>query len=425
MQSEDIWSIQRLNHRIRDILQNERSLQNIWIEGEISNLTYHTSGHIYFSLKDDASAVSCTFFKSANQKLKGFRLENGMQVIAKGGVSVYMPRGSYQFNVVQIIPSGEGALRLKIEQLKKKLNSEGLFLSEHKKEIPALPLTLGVATAPTGAAIQDIIRVSRSRFETVNILLAPCLVQGEGAPESIIEAIESLNDPQFGVDVIIAGRGGGSFEDLIAFNDESVVRAFFNSRIPIISAVGHEIDHPLSDLAADVYAATPSAAAEMAVPVYEDLIDELNDYEHRLRHLLKNHHKKEKERLIRIFKSRIFQHPQSMLDIHRQSLDLAARDLKKETASILRNAREDMKKFNILPVLYKSRLSDFQKRFSIAEERLSGFSPLATLKRGYSVIRDPSNKKVIKSSEDVSKGQSLEVLLSRGRLSVRVEDTFQ
>jgi exodeoxyribonuclease VII large subunit len=338
-----------------------------------------------------------------------------MKILAKGGVTVYPPRGSYQFNVLQIVPAGEGALRLKIEQLKKKLQSEGLFSQEHKKPVPVLPLTLGVATAPTGAAIQDIIRVARSRFENINILLAPCLVQGDDAPSSIVEAIEALNDPLFEVDVIIAGRGGGSFEDLIAFNDEAVVRAYFNSRVPIVSAVGHEIDHPISDLAADAYAATPSAAVEMIVPVYDD-------YEHRLSHYLKNLIRREKERLIRILKSRVHLQPASFLDIPRQSLDIISKDLQKGMTNVIRNAREKFNAFQMLPILYRNRVFEFQKRFSIAEERLQNFSPLATLKRGYSVVREPSSKKVIRSSKDVHIGQPLEVLLSQGKIAVTVNE---
>ena len=329
----DVWSVSRLNQTISNVLQSESAIQGIWLEGEIFNLTYHNSGHIYFSLKDQKSTVNCTFFKGANQKLKGLRLQVGMQIMAFGGVSVYQPRGNYQFNVQRVTLAGEGELRLRIEQLKKKLHQEGLFNPEKKRPLPFLPLTIGVATASTGAAIQDIIRVSRYRFPEINILLAPCVVQGEGAVSSIVSAIQALNDPSLGVDVIIAGRGGGSFEDLMAFNEEPVVRAYADSRVPIVSAVGHEIDSPLTDLAADAYAPTPSAAAEKVVPVRQDLEQMLDDADYRMANALSQRLRNVKDRVIRVATSAVYENPMAILKHPAETLQWQLRELQSSMQS--------------------------------------------------------------------------------------------
>ncbi len=418
------YSISRLNQLIKGTIESNSLLQNIQVEGEIFNLTHHASGHIYFSLKDETSSVKCTFFKNANQKYKDIRLQAGMKILAFGSVSVYAPRGEYQFNVNRLVPSGEGELRLRIEQLKKKLHQEGLFDSSLKKELPSLPITLGVATAPTGAAIQDIIRVSRSRFPSLNILLAPCLVQGDGAVASIVAAIEALNDPALEVDLIIAGRGGGSFEDLMAFNEEPVVRAFARSAIPIISAVGHEIDHPVSDLAADAFAATPSAAVEMSIPVLEDIEERINELTLRLHVGLKSKYRRERERLQSLMRSRVYLDPVAILDPFHQRFDLASRDLRLRMIELLKERRSQLKDFAILPVLYKNFLTQTQSRFELLSERLQNFSPLSTLKRGYSIVRD-QNKHVIRSSREVEKGDVLELLLARGRLMVEVNEVLE
>lgn len=417
----DVWSVSRLNLTIRDKLQGDRSLQGMWLEGEVFNVNYHTSGHVYFSMKDGQSAISCTFFRGANQKFKHIRLTNGMQILAGGGVSVYAPRGNYQFNVSRIMLAGEGELRLKIEEVKRRLQAEGLFEHARKQALPELPVTVGIATAPTGAAIRDVLRTIERRFPSMNILLAPCTVQGDSAAASIVEAIEALNSPELEVDVIIAGRGGGSFEDLLAFNEESVVRAYANSRIPIISAVGHEIDHPLCDLAADVYAPTPTGAAEMAVPVFEDLAEQIEDCGLRLKVALRNRYRNEKARLERIFQSRVYTNPQSMLEERQLRLDYLSRELHQATQNRIVAASRILERFERLPMLYEKNLQQRANRFSLAEERLQNFSPLATLKRGYSVVRN-QQRDVIRRATDVAAGDSLEVLLGTGSLKVVVED---
>ena len=418
------WSVSGLNSFIRDKLQNEVRLQNIWVEGEILNLTYHSSGHIYFSLKDKESVINCTFFRNANRSLHGLKLSEGMEILARGGISLYLPRGNYQLNVTQVMLAGEGELRLKIEQLKKKLFKEGLFNPERKKTLPLLPVTLGVATAPTGAAIQDIIHVARNRYPTINIVLAPCLVQGDGAVNSIVSAIEALNEPSLGIDVIIAGRGGGSFEDLMAFNEEDVVRAFANSQIPIISAVGHEIDNPITDLAADAFSATPSAAAERAVPVLADIISHIEESALRFGLLLKNKYNMEQDRFMQLLKSQIYTNPISILSTPGQHLDLAIRDFRSAIKLKVNESALQLKGVNLIPVLFQKNLADFIKRYELAIERLGNFSPLATLKRGFAIVRN-NKKNVIRKHTQVKKGENLEVLLDEGRIGVSVIETTE
>jgi exodeoxyribonuclease VII large subunit len=417
----DVWSVSRLNLTVRDKLQGDSLLQNLWIEGEVFNVNYHTSGHVYFSLKDSQSAIRCTFFRGVNQRYRHIRLTNGMQVLAGGGISVYAPRGEYQFNVTRVMLAGEGELRLKIEAIKNRLHGEGLFDAARKRPLPELPTTVGIATAPTGAAIRDIMRTIERRFPRVNVLLAPCVVQGDDAPASIVAAIEALNQPGFGVDVIIVGRGGGSFEDLLAFNDESVVRAVAASRVPIVSAVGHEIDHPLTDLAADVYAPTPTGAAELVVPVYEQLSEQIEDCGLRLKVALRNRYRNEKSRLERIFQSRVYTNPQSMLNERAQRLDYLSRELRAALLGRVHEAGVRLRRSDALPMLFDRNLQKMNRRFSLAQERLQNFSPLATLQRGFAVVRDQS-KNVIRKSAQVRQGDRLEVLLGEGSLRVRVEE---
>ncbi|MBX7059145.1 MAG: exodeoxyribonuclease VII large subunit [Leptospirales bacterium] len=415
-------SVSEFNLRVRDRLQSDLGLRDIWVEGEIANLNQHSSGHVYFSLKDAQSTLSCTLFRPAAQRHKHLRLQNGAKLLAQGTVSVYAPRGQYQFNVVRLVAAGEGELRLKIEELRRRLEMEGLFQAKRKRALPELPLTLGVATASTGAAIQDIIRVARTRFPTLNILLAPCIVQGDGAEDSIVAAIEALQTPALGVDLIIAGRGGGSFEDLLAFNSEKVARAFAGCQIPIISAVGHEIDHPISDLAADAFAATPSAAVERAIPELEALLDQLEDLPLRMKVALRNRRRNGQDRLNRLLQSRIFRQPQSMLADRMQSLDLAARDLRDGMSTLLRDRREKLQPFQLLPAYCGRMLQNQSKRLSIAAERLQNFSPLATLQRGYAVVRN-ERQLVIRSARQAQPGERLEILLAEGRLAVHVAES--
>ncbi|MCB1169942.1 MAG: exodeoxyribonuclease VII large subunit, partial [Leptospiraceae bacterium] len=378
-------------------------------------------GHIYFSLKDDRCNVSCTFFRGANQKLKGLKLQVGMQIMAFGGVSVYQPRGTYQFNVQRVTLAGEGELRLRIEQLKKRLNEEGLFNPERKKSIPFLPLTIGVATASTGAAIQDIIRVARSRFPGVNILLAPCVVQGEGAVKSICNAIEALNAPELNVDVIIAGRGGGSFEDLMAFNEEAVVRAYAASTVPIVSAVGHEIDSPLTDLAADAYAPTPSAAAERVIPVRDELEQTLDDADYRMASALNQRLRNVKERIQRVASSGVYQNPLAILKHPHQRLDWTAREIHSRMQAIHVQSSRDLDRFSHLPMIFGRELDRHSRAFSLLAERLDNYSPLGTLRRGYSAVRNEAGT-VVRGVSELKADQEVEILFAEGKARARITD---
>ena len=422
--NEGALSVSNLNALVRDNLQGDPRLQNIWVEGEVFNYTLHSSGHMYFSLKDEGSLINCTFFRNANARFRNIKLQNGVKVMARGSISVYLPRGNYQLNITSVSIAGEGDLRLKIEETKRKLHQEGLFDPARKKPLPFMPMTLGVVTAPTGAAIQDIIRVARHRFPDVNILLAPCLVQGNGAEESIVAAIEALNDPELGVDVIIAGRGGGSFEDLLAFNMESVARAYAASNVPIISAVGHEIDNPMTDMAADAYAATPSAAVERAVPVIAQVHDRISEAKLRLEVALKNKHQREKEHLKLLLKASVYLNPRAMLEPAHQRLDLTFRELKQRLGDRIKLGAVQLQTFQTLPNLYEKLLIQQNKRYSLAAERLENFSPLGTLKRGYSVVRN-RQKDVIRNTHEIKTGEQLEIILSKGKLEVTVDQIIK
>ncbi|MCK5594876.1 exodeoxyribonuclease VII large subunit, partial [bacterium] len=258
----------------------EENFPSIWVEGEISNCRMPSSGHIYFTLKDEQSQLNAVFFRGANLKTK-FRIEDGLKVLALGNISVYQRRGNYQLIVGLLQPRGIGELQLAFEQLKRKLQKEGLFAPEHKNPIPLFPKKIGIVTSPTGAAIRDILNVINRRFRQVEILVNPVRVQGEGAGEEIAKAIDEFNKMKK-VDVLIVGRGGGSMEDLWAFNEEVVARAIYNSNIPIISAVGHEIDFVISDFVADLRAPTPSAAAELVVGEMEQIILKIGNFQTRI-----------------------------------------------------------------------------------------------------------------------------------------------
>ena len=259
-----VLSVSQINKYVKSIIDSDLNLQSVFVNGEISNFVNHRSGHYYLTLKDDSSEIKAVMFRSANSALK-FLPENGMKVICKGRISVYEPSGAYQLYIDNMIPDGTGELNLAFEQLKEKLEKEGLFAKEHKKPIPEYPGRVGVITSPTGAAVRDIINVLSRRFPLAEMVFYPALVQGDGAAQSIVEAIKYFNDNKLS-DVLIVGRGGGSAEDLWAFNDENLARAVYESSIPVISAVGHETDFTICDFAADLRAPTPSAAAELAVP---------------------------------------------------------------------------------------------------------------------------------------------------------------
>jgi exodeoxyribonuclease VII large subunit len=405
-------SVTQITHIIKNTLESNSSLIDVWVVGEISNLNYHSSGHIYFSLKDENSLIAAAFFRYQNLKLS-FRLENGMKIFALGSINVYDKRGTYQLIISQVKPEGIGELQKKIEQLKKKLLLEGLFDPKRKRTLPILPRRLGVVTSPTGAAIRDIIKVARRRFPNIDILICPAKVQGGDAAESIARAIEIINRPEYGVDVIIAGRGGGSFEDLMPFNEEIVVRAFFNSRVPIISAVGHQIDHPLCDDAADAYAPTPSAAAEMCIPEKSVLAEYIDFSMSRMNSAIDAKLFEFSSRLSNISRKKTFTHPLDMI----YSRTMLITDLEKKISFLMKSYVYICRsKLSLLPSLYgamKSLLKDKRHSFSLLLHTLDSLSPLALLNRGYSIITN-SRKHIVRCIGDTFPGDSVTIEVSDG-----------
>ena len=417
--NERIYSISQLTRIIKSKLENDSELNGIWVKGEISNLTFHSSGHIYFTLKDVNAVVSAVFFKNANRKIN-FRLDEGMSIFAFGNVTVYEKRGSYQFSVTTVRLEGIGELQKKIEQLKKILLKEGIFDPLKKKPIPLFPKKLGVVTSPTGAAFKDIVKVAVRRFPNIQIILAPVMVQGNDAPESIVRGIEELNNPEFSVDIIIAGRGGGSFEDLMPFNEEIVVRAFYNSKIPIISAVGHQIDHPLCDDAADMAAPTPSAAAEIAIPVKKDLLDEIEYYKMRMNKSITNSVRNYKILINNLITKRIFKEPIEQINYRSYILgDLEGRILSvmKDICTLKKNDLTQIPDINILiSNIYIQKVN----LFHVAINSLEKLSPLGILNRGYAILLNIKND-IIKDIDQVKINDNIKVRIIDGTIHCKVK----
>jgi len=368
-----IYKVSELTSSIKLVLED--SFTNVWVEGEISNFKSPMSGHFYWTLKDDKSELKSVFFKGDNEKIK-FEIKDGMHVICFGRISVYEKQGAYQLYVKKVEPKGVGALQLAFEQLKEKLFKEGLFDDACKKPIPKLPERIGIVTSSTGAAIRDILHVLKNRFANVEIVINPVRVQGEGAKEEIAGAIEDFNRLN-NVDVIIVGRGGGSIEDLWAFNEEMVARAIYNSRVPIISAVGHEIDWTISDFVADLRAPTPSVAAELVIAKKSDLIEALDNIEKRLKSF-----------------------PLDVLNEYEQRLD----DI--EEGLILR---------------FKHYVELKEGGFKLVFEKLEMLSPLGVLKRGYSITFRHPGGRVVKDAGEVKKGDMVETRVFKGHFRSKVE----
>jgi exodeoxyribonuclease VII large subunit len=407
-----IYTVAQINGLIKSEVENNPYLSSIWISGEVYNLTYHSSGHIYFTLKDDSSSISAVFFKYANKNLK-FKLEDGMKVLVFGGITVFEKRGSYQLNVLSARPDGAGELQKRIEQLKKKLTDEGLFDQSKKRELPFLPARLGIVTSPTGAAVRDIIKVALRRYSNIEIIIAPAKVQGDDAAATIAAAIKELNKPQWNIDVIIAGRGGGSFEDLMPFNEEVVIRAFAESRVPIISAVGHQIDHPLSDDAADVAAPTPSAAAELAVPVKSDLIAEIEYLKTRMSNALTNNYQSYKTALKNIVNKKIFRDPYEILNSRQMMLADAESRMINQMKHRVASERERLLRLPDIYRLQKKFLVQKRHDLELLIQNLNNLSPLNIMSRGYSIVLDRS-KALIKSVEKLKQGDTVEIKFTDG-----------
>ncbi len=391
-----IYTVTELTSDIRAVLED--GFPAVWVEGEVSNFTKHSSGHMYFSLKDEKSVISCVFFKNINQYLK-FKIEAGMKIVAFGRISLYDKRGQYQLYVEKVEPRGLGALQLAFEQLKERLSGEGLFDRQHKKEIPYLPHRIGVVTSPTGAAIKDILKVTRRRFQNIDLILRPVRVQGKGAELEIAGAIEEFND--FGdVDVLIVGRGGGSMEDLWAFNEEIVARAIYNSGIPVISAIGHEIDFTIADFTADMRAATPSAAAETVIPEKEELIDRIGAARRRMKRSLRGALERQRTRLEHLDGSYVFRQPLTLVEQHMQRIDDLTR------AAGIRAAHLVDKNEGV---------------FRTLAGRLESLSPFAVLRRGYSITMREKEDAIVKDAGALKPGDIVNTRLSRGAFTSRVE----
>ena len=394
----EIYSVGALNQYIKQLFVSDYGLNNIYVRGEVSNCKYHTSGHIYFTLKDRGSALACVMFSGQRQGLS-FRLLEGQQVVVYGSVSVYERDGKYQLYARQIDLDGQGQLWQRFEALKKKLETLGFFDAAHKKKIPSYPKKIGIVTAKTGAAIQDIITISSRRNPFIQLVLYPATVQGQGAAPTIVRGIKALD--AYGVDTIIVGRGGGSIEDLWAFNEESVAKAIFDCQTPVISAVGHETDITIADFVADLRAPTPSAAAELAVPDVRVLLANLSDMEDKLDQLLIG-----------------------KVHLHRQYLEQYR--LRLSHLSPKSQVRE--KRLRLMDM--EERLSGLANRVlerkkherDLYLERLSGLSPLARLSGGYACVMSGKGQ-LVRSVEDVSAGDILTVSVADGDIKASVIKT--
>ena len=402
MQNTLVLSVSQLNRYIKMNFDADENLANIFISGEISNFTNHyRTGHLYFTLKDDSAAVRAVMFNSSAKRLK-FMPEDGMKVIARGRVSVYEASGQYQLYVDDMQPDGVGALNLAYEQLKEKLQKEGLFSELHKKPLPPYPEKVGVITSPTGAAVRDIINVLGRRFPYAKIVFCPVLVQGEGAHLQLTDAVNLFNSER-AADVIIIGRGGGSIEDLWEFNDEGLARAVYNSEIPVISAVGHETDFTICDFVADMRAPTPSAAAELAVPDANELQYALSALKNRMFLNVSSGIADRRSRLEYLTSKGVLKSPDEMLSNRSQRLDTA---------------------FSKMLSSYENRIGGKKVEFISAATALSKLDPMSVLMRGFAFVSDKSGKNVY-SSQALAKGDKINVRFHDGSAVCEVKEITQ
>lgn len=402
MQNTLVLSVSQLNRYIKMNFDADENLANIFISGEISNFTNHyRTGHLYFTLKDDSAAVRAVMFNSSAKRLK-FMPEDGMKVIARGRVSVYEASGQYQLYVDDMQPDGVGALNLAYEQLKEKLQKEGLFSELHKKPLPPYPEKVGVITSPTGAAVRDIINVLGRRFPYAEIVFCPVLVQGEGAHLQLTAAVNMFNSER-AADVIIIGRGGGSIEDLWEFNDEGLARAVYNSEIPVISAVGHETDFTICDFVADMRAPTPSAAAELAVPDANELQYALSALKNRMFLNVSSGIADRRSRLEYLTSKGVLKSPDEMLSNRSQRLDTA---------------------FSKMLSSYENRIGGKKVEFISAATALSKLDPMSVLMRGFAFVSDKNGKNVY-SSQALAKGDKINVRFHDGSAVCEVKEITQ
>ncbi len=412
-----IVSVSQLVNDVK--FQLETNFRDFWVKGEISNLATPPSGHIYFTLKDSSAQLQAVCFRMQARYLK-FQPEDGMELLARGSVSMYPPRGQVQLIVEHLEPVGSGALQLAFEQLKKRLQKEGLFDVSHKKALPLLPSRIGIVTSPTGAAVQDILRVLQRRNDRLDVLIFPVTVQGAAASQEICAGIRFL-DTQTEVDAIILARGGGSTEDLWAFNEERVARAIFQAEKPVISAVGHEIDFTIADFVADIRAATPSAAAELVSGVRKDLFNQVEHLRHRSSQSIQLIVKQKQHRLRQLTASRGFVDAETRLRIFLQRLDELSSRLSKAIPLFLVSLQTQLAtQSKELGRQADLQLQSNQQRLQSATQRLQAYSPLAVLERGYAIVTTPEGT-IVRDSSQVVDGDELNIQLARGRLRAKKE----
>jgi len=438
-----VYSVSELTQQIK--LNLERSFSSLWVAGEISNLKQPSSGHYYFTLKDDQSQISAVMFRGSTRHLR-FRPQDGMAVLVWGHVTVYEPRGAYQIRVERMEPRGKGSLQLAFEQLKEKLGKEGLFETSRKRPIPLLPRRIGIVTSPSGAALRDLCRILHRRFPNLEVLVYPAQVQGDLAAAEIAKGIQVLNRlaQKDVIDVLIVARGGGSLEDLWPFNEESVARAIATSAIPVMSAVGHEVDYTIADFVADVRAPTPSAAAELVVRQKDDFLDRVRALERRLETTARYRLRDLRARVDRISTHRAFGavlhgietraqkvdesvhrarfHLDRRLSRLRQQLQgLSARLSERRVDRRLGEARTRLALLSArLEAAARSRIDRARRAFAEGATKLDALSPLGVLGRGYSLAWSAQGK-LLRSSDEVAVGDAVRVELARGRLHCRVE----
>lgn len=462
----DILTVKELTKYIKNILESDKKLNNLFVKGEISNLRTQSSGHIYFSLKDEETQIKCVFFRKANKNLD-FELEEGMKIIVKGEIEIYQPRGEYSIIVEEVHPDGLGALYLAFIQLKKKLEKEGLFSKEYKKQIPKFPKKIALITSSSGAALQDILKIIKNRYPLVELMLFPTIVQGKKSVLQIIESINLVN--QFSnIDAIILSRGGGSLEDLWSFNEESVAKAIFSSKVPIISAVGHETDFTIADFVADRRAPTPSAAAEIAVPDMKDISKQVEYLKIRSAKSLYHKLKLYKSYLEQIRSKFIFKKPLEIVHRNYRQLDQITTSITNFISLIIQNKKEELRvvESEIVSLSPKSMLKSYKaeikqiekssffkrpKKFlsqhrkeidqkayelkknvkniisakrnelEILESKIIALNPKAILKRGYGIVMNKN--KILINSSDVGKGDEINIILHRGEINAKVKKT--
>lgn len=392
-------TVTQLTRYIKFQIDNDRNLNQVYLKGEISNFKAHSKGHFYFTIKDENSRINAIMFASSAKKVP-FLPKDGMKVLVRGRISVFESTGNYQIYVEEMLEDGLGDLHIAFEQLKEKLEKEGLFDASHKKPVPRIPQKVGVITAPTGAAIKDILSTIKRRFPLCEVILFPSLVQGEGAKEDIVRNLEIADN--YGLDTIILGRGGGSIEDLWAFNEETVAYAIYKAKTPIISAVGHEIDFTISDFVADLRAETPTGAAERAVPNLVDVINHMNQLQIRMNKSINNLLDSYTLRIKKIKESYVLKNPMHIYEIKEQRLDISIEKLETYIKNYL------YKKENVLDKLIS---------------KIKLLNPLDSLKRGYAVVR--SNDKCIKNLKEIKQKDLIEVEVYEGKIKAEVKEVLE